>query len=143
MSERGSRMLTMTTKMVLAIWDNANDLVNAPSVNIRSFIFAILRAAIIHDFDFPTCREVPGDDFDACFQRKSLHVFKGEERAAADVLHDNAATARLKLPLFLRNAVDPSATLTKGRGKDKRAPHLLVLPPVRPKRDGRPIVRAG
>jgi hypothetical protein len=100
MSERGSRILTMTTKMVLAICDNANDLDNAPSVNIRGFIFAILCAAVVHNFYVPTCREVPGDDFDACFQRKSLHVFKGEERTAADVFHDNAGTTSLKLPLF-------------------------------------------
>jgi len=88
------------------------------SVNIRVFIFAILRAAIIHDFHFPTCGEISGDDFHTCFQRQSLQIFKSEERAAADVLHDDAGTTSLEFP-------------------------LLVLPPVRPKGDRRPIVRAG
>ena len=139
MSERGSRILTMTTKKCLSKLQQRADWVNVPSVNIRGFIFAILRAAIVHNFDFPTRREIPGDDFDACFKRKSLHVFEGEERTAADVLQDNAGTTSLKLPLFWETPT-PSATLTK---KTKSAPHLLVLPPMRPKRDRRPIVRAG
>jgi hypothetical protein len=111
-----------------------------PCIHIFVFIFAIFCAAVIHHIHFPARGEVPRNNFHACFL-KSLQVLKNEERAVTDILDDETGAACTELPLYdtMRVSCYPGFA---ARAR-KSIAHLLILPPMRSKRNRRRIVSVG
>ena len=76
--------------------DDALRLVHVPDVHVPVFILSAnlgIPTTIIHDLQFPACREVPRDYFYAFLQMQPLQVSNYEERATPDAVDDKTPTA--------------------------------------------------
>jgi hypothetical protein len=93
-------MLTWVIKVEHSRTTQECETFHAPRVHAYVLVvLVVLRAAVIHDFHFPTRREVSGDDLHVLLQLKSMQVLDGEKRVSADVLDDKTGATRMELPL--------------------------------------------
>ncbi|SRR5260370_4169379 len=87
------------------ICTSANELLHVPNVHVSVFIIdAVLRSpipiAVVHDLNFPACREGLRDHCRCPFQMQSLQIPNSEEPVAADdAADDETCTTGMKIPL--------------------------------------------
>lgn len=145
-SERGSRILKYRDEVRSSLSSAEPYNPHIPCIHIFVFTFAVFRAAVIHHFHFPTRGEVPSDNSHACFL-KSFQVLKNEERAATEIFDDETGAARTELPLYDSGTCELAIFTCRLPGfaarSRKSIAHLLILPPMRSKRNWRPIVCVG